>query len=121
MAAHAQSPCITRSHGDGSAEDELKFCGSRSSNEFHVFSVKFPLLRGGAATATSPLIFGVVSHLKEFSNIRMTRQTVNAWCGMMKDNVIGFFLFQETTVKSHLLLGMLEHYTVPQLPCEPTG
>jgi hypothetical protein len=43
---------------------------------------------------------------------------VNVWSGMMKDRIIGPFFFQERTVTSHLYLDMLEHYAVPQLPCD---
>jgi hypothetical protein len=39
---------------------------------------------------------------------------VNVWRGMVN----GPFFFQDATVTSHSDLGMLEHCTVPQLPCD---
>jgi hypothetical protein len=37
---------------------------------------------------------------------------------MMKNSIIGLTILQEAIVTSHSYLGMLEHYTVPQLPCD---
>jgi hypothetical protein len=36
---------------------------------------------------------------------------------MLKDGFIGPFFFQEATVTSHWYVVLLEHNTVPQLPC----
>jgi hypothetical protein len=37
---------------------------------------------------------------------------------MMKDRIIEPFFSQEATVTSHSYLDMLEHYTLPQFPCD---
>jgi hypothetical protein len=37
---------------------------------------------------------------------------------MMNVRILRLFFFQEATVTSHSYLDMLEHYTVPQLPCD---
>jgi hypothetical protein len=47
---------------------------------------------------------------------------VNVWCGMMKDRIIGSFLFIEPTVTWNICLDMLEQFAVPQLlPQQPNA
>jgi hypothetical protein len=55
---------------------------------------------------------------QELIEHRRGTSEINIWCGMMKDRIIGPFLFQKATVKSNSCRGMLQHYTMPQLSCD---
>jgi hypothetical protein len=59
----------------------------------------------------------VVNHLKYIIDQRNT-PNLKVWFGIMKDGFIGPFFFQKATVTNHSYLDVLEHNTVPQLPCD---
>ena len=40
---------------------------------------------------------------------------INVWCGLMHNQIIGPFIFAESTVTANIYLDMLKHYVVPQL------
>ena len=39
---------------------------------------------------------------------------INVWCGLMHDQIIGPFIFAESTITANIYLDMLKHYVVPQ-------
>jgi hypothetical protein len=55
---------------------------------------------------------------QEITEYQRGMPKVNVWCGMTKGRIIGPSFFQEITLTGHSYLAMLEHYTVPQLPCD---
>ena len=40
---------------------------------------------------------------------------INVWCGLMHNQIIGPFIFAESTITANIYLDMLKHYVVPQL------
>ena len=40
---------------------------------------------------------------------------INVWCGLMHNQIIGSFVFAESTITANIYLDMLKHYIVPQL------
>ena len=40
---------------------------------------------------------------------------INIWCGLMHNQIIGPFIFAESTITANIYLDMLKHYVVPQL------
>ena len=40
---------------------------------------------------------------------------INVWCGLMHHQIIGPFIFAESTITANIYLDMLTHYVVPQL------
>ena len=40
---------------------------------------------------------------------------LNVKCGLMHDQIIGPFIFSESTTTANIYLDMLKHYVVPQL------
>ena len=40
---------------------------------------------------------------------------INVWCGLMHSQIIGPFIFAESTITANIYLDMLKHYDVPQL------
>jgi hypothetical protein len=40
---------------------------------------------------------------------------VNVWCGLMHNNVIGTFFFNEPTISANVYLDMFELYDAPHL------
>jgi hypothetical protein len=56
--------------------------------------------------------------LQEIIEYQRDTPKVNLWWGMMKDSIIGPFLFQKAAVRSHSYLYISEQHTVPQLPCD---
>ena len=40
---------------------------------------------------------------------------VNVWCGLMHNQIIGPFIFAESTITANIYLDMLKYYVVPQL------
>ena len=40
---------------------------------------------------------------------------INVWCSLMHNQIIGTFIFAESTITTNIYLNMLKHYVVPQL------
>ena len=40
---------------------------------------------------------------------------INVWCGLMHNQIIGPFIFAESTITANVYLDMLKHYVIPQL------
>ena len=40
---------------------------------------------------------------------------LNVWCGLKHNQIIGPFVFAESTITANICLDMLKHYVVPQL------
>ena len=40
---------------------------------------------------------------------------ISVWCGLMHNQIIGPFIFAESTIIANIYLDMLKHYVVPQL------
>ena len=40
---------------------------------------------------------------------------INVWCGLMHNQIIGPFIFAESTITANIYLDMLKHYVVSQL------
>ena len=40
---------------------------------------------------------------------------INVWSGLMHNQIIGRFIFAESTITANIYLDMLKHYVVPQL------
>ena len=40
---------------------------------------------------------------------------LNAWCGLMHNQIIGPFIFAKSTITADIYLYTLKHYVVPQL------
>ena len=38
---------------------------------------------------------------------------LNVWCGLMHNQIIGLFIFDESTIIADIYLDMLKHYVVP--------
>ena len=44
---------------------------------------------------------------------------INVWCGLMHNQIIGPFIFAESTITANIYLNMLKHYVVPQEEFQP--
>ena len=40
---------------------------------------------------------------------------VNVWCGLLQNQIVGPFFFQENTITGNIYLDMLENFAVPQI------
>ena len=46
---------------------------------------------------------------------RKRQSQVNVWCGLVHNQIIGPFIFAESTITANIYLDMLKHYVAPQL------